>query len=185
MSWEKGGTPAEARVVHPQPLSNCCLMKCVYEPQGEHVCVCVAGWGRGSYRPTPPPPQDCACLTGWRGRWGHCNKANTYTFFYGCYVLASPLFPASTLPSPVSFQDLHSPLQPCSRSSCLNPCLPASWNSTFRPPPVSAPSLAGSSHWHALVNLEGSWTYAVFGFFGWWSTSCSNSWCVSCWCLVS
>lgn len=83
--------------------------ECVYEPESEgereYVCVVVAEGGD----PTPPP-EDCASLTGWRGRWGHCNKANTHTHtctHFSMAVMSSllSLFPASTLPS---FQDLHS-----------------------------------------------------------------------------
>lgn len=84
--------------------------ECVYEREREgegerereNVCVSVAKGGD----PTPPP-LDCASLTGWRGRWGHCNKANTHTHTFSTAVMSSflSLFPASTLPS---FQDLLS-----------------------------------------------------------------------------
>lgn len=92
--------------------------ECVYEPEREYVCVSVAEGGD----PTPPP-QDCASLTGWRGRWGHCNKANTHTHF-SMVVMSSllSLFPASTLPSFCLFPRLALdllPSQTCSHSSCL------------------------------------------------------------------
>lgn len=67
--------------------------ECVYEPERERererMRVSVAEGGD----PTPPP-LDRASFTGWRGRWGHCNKANTHThiFFDGCYVLVSLAF---------------------------------------------------------------------------------------------
>lgn len=55
-----------------------------------------------------------ASLTGWSGRWGHCNKANTQAHThtqFSMVVMSLLLFPASTLPS---FQDLPSPSFPCS-----------------------------------------------------------------------
>lgn len=113
LAWEKGGTPAEPRVVYPELLSDCCLMEqCVCVSYRERMCVCVADRGRGShYPPLPPPPRDSASLTGWRGRWGHCNKqTQAHTFFYACYVL---LFPHSFPPPhfPLSDRDLLSPFQ--------------------------------------------------------------------------
>lgn len=96
--------------------------ECVYEPESEgereYVCVVVAEGGD----PTPPP-EDCASLTGWRGRWGHCNKANTHThmhpFLYGCYVLASlALSRLHTSIFPRLALNLL-PSQTCSHSSCL------------------------------------------------------------------
>lgn len=84
-------------MVYPQLLSDCCLSEQrVYEPDPEWVCVSEAEGGD----PTPPP-RDCASLTGWRGRWGHCNKANTHTHTFSTLVMSSLfwLFPASTLPS--------------------------------------------------------------------------------------
>lgn len=90
--WEQGGTPAEACTVYPQLFSDCFLTEpsvCMRQREGETACVYVCEAEGGD---TTPPPVDRASLTGWRGRWGHCNKANTHThifFSYGCYVLVS------------------------------------------------------------------------------------------------
>lgn len=86
-------------MVYPELFSDCFLTEqsvCMSQRGRERENVCVSVTEGGD--PTPPP-LDCASLTGWRGRWGHCNKANTHThthayththtFFYGCYVLVS------------------------------------------------------------------------------------------------
>lgn len=147
MWWEKGGTPAEPCMVYPELFSDCFLTEqSVCMRQREYVCVSVAEGGD----PTPPP-QDCASLTGWRGRWGHCNKANTHTythtFFYG-YVLASlalsrlhtsiflPL--SKTCSQPLSLADLPSFLLPRA-SLWISVCLQGSY--TLPLPPISHPSL--------------------------------------------
>ncbi len=85
---------------YPELFSDCFLTEqsvCVWATERESMCVCQ--WLREGILPLLL--LDCASLTGWRGRWGHCNKANTHTlthththtdthtFFYGCYVLAS------------------------------------------------------------------------------------------------
>lgn len=115
--------------------------ECVYEPESEgereYVCVVVAEGGD----PTPPP-EDCASLTGWRGRWGHCNKANTHTHTHApiSLWLLCPRFSRSfppphfhlskTCTQPPSFADLLSFLLPrvASESVCqalaLSPLLP-------------------------------------------------------------
>lgn len=77
---------------------------CVWAGEREYVCVCL--WLREGILPLLL--SDCASLTGWRGRWGHCNKANTHIHTHFSMVVMSSLlllFPASTLPS---FQDLFS-----------------------------------------------------------------------------
>lgn len=113
--------------------------ECVYEPEREgereYVCVVVAEGGD----PTPPP-EDCASLTGWRGRWGHCNKANTHThmhpFLYGCYVLASlALSRLHTSIFPRLALNLL-PSQTCSHSSFLVLPLNLSARLLHSPPPT-------------------------------------------------
>lgn len=122
--------------------------ECVYEPEREYVCV--GGWGRGSYHPTPPP-SDCASLTGWRGRWGHRNKANTYTHI-SLWLLCpriSHSFPPPHFHLSVSFQDLLSPSFPRTLVlALLTSCFPLNLSlsarllhspTTFHLPPLSTP----------------------------------------------
>lgn len=80
--WEQGGTPAEACTVYPELFSDCFLTElsvCIKQREGETACVYVREAEGGD---TTPPPVDWASLTGWRGRWGHRNKANTHTHIF-------------------------------------------------------------------------------------------------------
>lgn len=131
--WEQGGTPAEACTIYPELFSDCFLTELsVYKRQrvGETACVYVCEAEGGD---TTPPPVDWASLTGWRGRWGHRNKANTHTHFFLMAVMSSFLFlfPASALPSfhnllkkPPSLTDLLPPRPRMSLyvSSASRPC---------------------------------------------------------------
>lgn len=83
--------------------------ECVYEPERERMRVSVAEGGD----PTPPP-LDRASFTGWRGRWGHCNKANTHThiFFFFRWLLC-PRFSCAFPPPHFHLS------KTCSHSSCL------------------------------------------------------------------
>lgn len=80
--WEQGGTPAEACTVYPELFSDCFLTElsvCMRQREGETACVYVCEAEGGD---TTPPSMDWASLTGWRGRWGHRNKANTHTHIF-------------------------------------------------------------------------------------------------------
>lgn len=85
--WEQGGTPAEACTVYPELFSDCFLPErsvCMRQPERETACVYVC---EGEGGETTPPPVDWASLTGWRGRWGHRNKANTHTHIFSRWLL--------------------------------------------------------------------------------------------------
>lgn len=119
--WWEGGTPAEACAVYPELFSHCFLAElsvCMRRREGETACVYVREAEGGD---ATPPPVDWASLTGWRGRWGHCNKANTHTHIFFLLRLLCPrfsFFPASALPS---FHNLLKNLHPSQTYSFTQP----------------------------------------------------------------
>lgn len=130
--WEQGGTPAEACTIYPELFSDCFLTElsvCKRQRVGETACVYVCEAEGGD---TTPPPVDWASLTGWRGRWGHRNKANTHTHFfsYGCYVLVSlSRLRAAILPQLAQKTSVPHRLAPSPAPECP---------STFHLPPLPA-----------------------------------------------